>query len=55
MIDKKRESMQKNGHMVGILDHIYVASHTYDSYNRRASSYLFKDIRFIHISEAWSW
>lgn len=31
------------------LDGIYVASHTYDSYNRRVSSYQFNDIRFIHI------
>ena len=28
------------------LDNIYVASHTYDSYNRRVSSYTFKNIRF---------
>lgn len=32
------------------LDNIYTASHTYDSYNRRISSYNFKDIRFIHIN-----
>lgn len=31
------------------LDNIYTASHTYDSYNRRVSSYKFKDIRFVHI------
>ena len=37
------------------LDNIYIASHTYDSYNRRASSYTFKDIRFIHINGVWTW
>ena len=37
------------------LDNIYVASHTYDSYNRRVSSYKFKDIRFIHINGVWKW
>ena len=35
------------------LDNIYVASHTYDSYNRRISSYSFKDIRFIRIKDVW--
>ena len=38
-----------------ILDDIYIASHTYDSYNRRVSSYQFKDIRFIHINGVWKW
>ena len=37
------------------LDNIYVASHTYDSYNRKVSSYTFKDIRFIHIKGVWKW
>ena len=37
------------------LDNIYIASHTYDSYNRRISSYTFKDIRFIHINGVWKW
>ena len=37
------------------LDNIYVASHTYDSYNRRVSSYIFKDIRFMHINGVWNW
>lgn len=37
------------------LDDIYIASHTYDSYNRRVSSYQFKDIRFIHINGVWEW
>lgn len=36
-------------------DNIYVASHTYDSYNRRLASYTFKDIRFVHISGVWKW
>ena len=35
------------------LDNIYVASHTYDSYNRKISSYNFKDIRYIHIKGVW--
>ena len=34
-------------------DNIYVASHTYDSYNRKISSYNFKDIRYIHINGVW--
>lgn len=31
------------------LDSIYISSHTFDSFNRKISSYSFKDIRFIHI------
>lgn len=38
-----------------VLDNIYIASHTYDSYNRRISSYTFKNIRFIHINGVWKW
>ncbi len=37
------------------LDNIYIASHTYDSYNRRVSTYNFQDIRFIHIEGVWKW
>ncbi len=37
------------------LDNIYIASHTYDSYNRRVSSYNFQDIRYIHIEGVWKW
>ena len=37
------------------LDNIYVASHTYDSYNRKTSSYQFENIRFIHIEGVWKW
>ena len=37
------------------LDNVYTASHTYDSYNRRVSSYKFKDIRFIHINGIGKW
>lgn len=37
------------------LDNIYVASHTYDSYNRKLSSYVFKDVRFVHINGVWKW
>lgn len=32
------------------LDNIYTSSHTDDSFNRRVSSYSFKNIRFIHIN-----
>lgn len=31
------------------LDKIYIASHTYDSFNKKISEYNFKEIRFIHI------
>lgn len=31
------------------LDKIYIASHTYDSFNKKISEYNFKNIRFIHI------
>lgn len=37
------------------LDNIYIASHTYDSYNRRVSSYNFQNIRHIHIEGVWKW
>lgn len=37
------------------LNDIYVASHTYDSYSRRISSYTFRNIRFIHIDGVWKW
>ena len=37
------------------LDNIYTASHTYDSYNRRVSTYNFQNIRFIHIDGIWKW
>ena len=37
------------------LDNIYIASHTYDSYSRRISSYNFQDIRYIHINGVWKW
>ena len=36
------------------LDSIYVASHTYDSYNRKISSYSFQKIRNIHITGVWN-
>lgn len=32
------------------LDNIYTASHTFDSYKRKVSSYNFQKIRFIHIN-----
>ena len=35
------------------LDKIYTASHTFDSYKRKVSSYNFKKIRFIHINEVY--
>ena len=34
-------------------DNIYVASHTYDSYNRKISSYNFKNIRYMHMNGVW--
>jgi len=37
------------------LDNIFIACHTYDSYNRRVSSYDFEKIRFIHIDGIWKW
>lgn len=37
------------------LKNIYVASHSYDSYNRRVLSYNFQDIRFIHIEKITIW
>lgn len=37
------------------LNNIYTASHTYDSYNRRISTYKFEDIRFIHINNIAIW
>ena len=37
------------------LDNIYTASHTYDSYNRKVSTYNFQNIRFIHIDGVWKW
>ncbi len=37
------------------LDNIYTASHTYDSYNRRVSSYRFEDIRYVHINSVYKW
>lgn len=33
------------------LDEIYTSSHTFDSFQRRLSSYKFKKIRFIHIEK----
>ena len=31
------------------LDKIYIAAHTFNAFNRKVSSYQFKDIRFVHI------
>ncbi len=33
------------------LDEIYIATHTEDAYYRKASTYNFQDIRFIHIKD----
>ena len=38
---------------IEMLDEIYTASHTFDSYKRKVSSYNFKKIRFIHINEVY--
>ncbi len=35
------------------LDEIYVASHTFNSYNRKISSYQFENVRFVHINEIY--
>lgn len=40
IVDKKNNSM----------DDIYVASHTEDSYYRKLSSYVFEEIRYLHIN-----
>lgn len=32
------------------LDNIYIASHTFDSFNKKVSSYSFSNIRFVHIN-----
>lgn len=37
------------------LDNIYIACHTYDSYNRRLSTYNFENIKFIHIENVYKW
>lgn len=44
--------IEKNGNT---LDDIYVATHTFDSYRRRASSYQYKQIRMIHIEGVRIW
>ena len=31
------------------LDKIYISSHTFDSFNKKISEYIFQKIRFIHI------
>ena len=49
--------MLKSGHIVIVakdgndLDKIFIASHTFNSYNRKISSYKFEKIRFIHINK----
>ena len=37
------------------LDKIFVASHTYDSYNKRISTYISEKIKFIHIEKVYKW
>lgn len=37
------------------LEDIYIATHTDDSYHRQVSSYIYKDIRFLHIKEIGIW
>ncbi len=37
------------------LDGIYTSSHTFDSFDRRLSSYQFKKIRFIHIEKIYKY
>lgn len=35
------------------IDGIYIASHTFNSFNRKISSYQFENIRFVHINEIY--
>lgn len=37
------------------LDNINIACHTYDSFNRKLSSYNFEKIKFIHIENVYIW
>lgn len=37
------------------LDKIYISTHTDDSYFRKVSTYNFKDIRFLHITDVGIW
>ena len=37
------------------LDNIFIAAHTYDSYNKPISEYNFKKVRFIHIEKVRFW
>ena len=37
------------------LNNIYVAAHTYDTFGKRISSYVFQKIRFIHIQNVGIW
>ena len=37
------------------LSNIYTASHTFDSFNRKISSYNFQKIRFVHIQGVKNW
>lgn len=36
-------------------DNVFVATHTFDSYGRAVSSYVFQDMRAIHINGARKW
>lgn len=37
------------------LDNIFIAAHTYDSYNKPISEYNFQKVRFIHIEKVRFW
>ena len=37
------------------LDNIFIATHTYDAWEKRVSSYRFQKIRFIHIEDVYVW
>ena len=37
------------------LDKIYISSHTFDSFNKKISEYIFQKIRFIHIEGVKKW
>ena len=37
------------------LDNIFIATHTYDAWEKTVASYGFREIRFVHIDDVYSW
>ena len=37
------------------LDNIFIATHTYDAWEKTVASYGFQKIRFVHIDDVYSW